>query len=509
MNAWFPRVTIHTLVIVLSLLIYVLTTRLERTRRPPSIAIAWVLGLLAMPYVALPVYLLFGRRKVRRRLTRWSGAASHGRHWAEDLIESFGLPASAPALVRLHQDGQASAASLFAVMASARTRLDICTYILGNDEFGRESTRRMMERARDGVRVRLLIDGVGAIQLPRHCFKEWREAGIETAVFSPLFARKTEGPRNLRNHRKLTIADGARLWAGGRNLAAEYFTGLPGALPWLDLSFDLDGLVADAAARQFEADWVAAGGKPALAAGKPVLAAAHPAPDACAAIMAPDARAAILAQDAPAAGTAAGAPAAVMAPGAAAAGTAAVAGAANPADGRAQFLPSGPDQTEDTVQALLIDACFRARRRIIAVTPYFVPDSALEMALRLAARRGVKIDLCIPATSNHILPDFVRHRALRALNEVGVDIHLLPKMIHAKAMVFDESLALSGSVNLDSRSLLLNYECAVVFYGAREIDWLANWIDALIPGSQRFEGRAPGLWRDIAEGLLLTVAYQL
>ena len=82
-------------------------------------------------------------------------------------------------------------------------------------------------------------------------------------------------------------------------------------------------------------------------------------------------------------------------------------------------------------------------------------------------------------------------------------------MAHAKAVVFDESLALSGSVNLDSRSLLLNYECAVVFYGPREIAWLAKWIQALIPEAQPFDCRAPGLWRDIGEGLLLTVAYQL
>jgi cardiolipin synthase len=480
LNAWFPRVTVHTLVVVVSLLIYVLTTRLEGTRRPPSIAIAWVLGLLAVPYIALPVYLLFGRRKVRRRVSRWSGAPSHGRHWAEDLIESFGLPASAPALVRLHQDGEASAQALFATMASARARLDICTYILGSDGFGQKATQQMIESARRGVRVRLLIDGVGALQLPRSCFTEWREAGIETAIFSPLFARRTEGPRNLRNHRKLTIADGARLWAGGRNLAAEYFMGENGKAPWRDLSFDLEGPVADAAACQFEADWVAAGGSPALAARN----AAEP--------------------------TASAEPAASAGPAASAEPTAPALDDSKAATaGRAQFLPSGPDQTEDTVHALLIDACFRARRRMMAVTPYFVPDAGLEAAMRLAARRGVKIDLCIPATSNHILADFVRHRSLRALSDVGVNIHLLPAMNHAKAVVFDESLAMCGSVNLDSRSLLLNYECAVVFYGTREINWLAGWIEALIPESQPFAGRAPGLWRDIAEGLLLTVAYQL
>ncbi len=461
MTGWFPRITIHSLVIVISLLIYVLTTRLERTRRPPSIAIAWVLSLIALPYFALPTYIIFGRRKVARKAWRMSGTPAPARHWAEELIESFGLPGAAPAAVQLHQDGGESAAALFATMKSATSRLDICTYILGNDAFGREVTLRMMALARAGVQVRLLIDGVGATQLPRSCFRQWQQAGIETAVFSPLFARKTQGPRNLRNHRKMTIADGARLWAGGRNLAAEYFTGKNGAPPWRDLSFDLHGPVAHAAASQFEADWVAAGGKPAAAVAAAAVAAA-------ADTSAPD-----------------------------------------PVLGRAQFLPSGPDQTEDTVQALLIDACFRAHRRIIAVTPYFVPDAALEMAMRLAARRGVSIDLCIPAKSNHRLPDFVRHRALRALSEVGVGIHLLSHMNHAKAVVFDGSLAVSGSVNLDSRSLLLNYECAVVFYGTREIDWLANWIQALILKSQPFDGRAPGLWRDIAEGLLLTVAYQL
>jgi cardiolipin synthase A/B len=82
-------------------------------------------------------------------------------------------------------------------------------------------------------------------------------------------------------------------------------------------------------------------------------------------------------------------------------------------------------------------------------------------------------------------------------------------MSHAKAVVFDHTFGLAGSVNLDSRSLLLNYECAVVFYGRGEINWLASWIDALIPKTALFECRPPGLLRDLCEGLLLTVAYQL
>jgi cardiolipin synthase len=451
-NAWFPRVTIHSLAIVISLLTYVLTTRSERERRPPSIAIAWVLGMLAFPYLVLPMYLFFGRRKLPRKISRWSGRRSYAQHWAEDLIESFGLPPAAHSQVRFHQDGVESHSGLLSTMKCANRNLDICTYILGDDAIGREVTALMIACAQRGVRVRFLIDGVGALQLPRHWFRQLNAAGVETAIFSPLLARKTPGSRNLRNHRKLTVADRGRLWAGGRNLAAEYFMGAQGVAPWSDLSFELAGPAAASAALQFAADWAAAGGKPA--------------------------------EDAPASEQ-------------------------HYSDCRTQFLPSGPDQVEDTVHALLIDACFQATDRILAVTPYFVPDVSLETAMRLAARRGVKIDLCIPAKSNHVLADFVRNRSLRALSDAGVSIHLLPNMNHAKAVVFDESIALCGSCNLDSRSLLLNYEAAMVFYDAPEIEWLARWIYDLIPTAKKFDNHAPGLLRDVCEGLLLTVAYQL
>jgi cardiolipin synthase len=446
---------VHSLAILVSILTYVLTTRVIHERRPPSIAIAWVLGMIALPYVALPTYLLFGRRKMPRKQTSPGGVRRHGRHWAEDLIQSFDLGPASDVGVHMHRDGDESAAALFATLRGAKLRLDVCTYILGNDPFGLEVMRRMAECVERGVVVRLLLDGVGAIQLPHSFFVRLKSAGINTEIFSPLFARKTQGPRNLRNHRKMVIADCARLWAGGRNIAAEYFIGLQGQAAWRDLSFDLDGPVAGDAAKQFEADWVAAGGEPALEASPAI----HPASEA--------------------------------------------------EQSRAQFLPSGPDQTEDTVHALLIDACFHVRERILAVTPYFVPDASLETALRLAARRGVQIDLVLPASSNHVLADFARNRALRALHRAGVAIHLVPFMNHAKAVVCDGSLALVGSVNLDSRSLLLNYESAVVLYGAAEISWLADWIGALIPQSRPFDGRAPSILRDIGEGLLLTVAYQL
>lgn len=454
--AWLPTLTLHSLAIVVSVLIYVLTTRSARERRPPSIAISWVLGMIALPYAVLPLYLMFGRRKLRRRnATRLAGNAPAA-HWAEELIDSFGLAGAATARIRWHTDGAEAQAALFEIFDRARQRLDVCTFILADDPFGHEVSARLVQRARAGVRVRLMIDGVGALGLPRSRLHALRRAGVETAIFAPLLVRKTPGPRNLRNHRKLVIADEMHVWAGGRNLAAEYFTGEHGQRPWRDLSFDLEGRGALSVSRLFEADWCAARGKPATP-------------------LAPG-----------------------MAPSQAAAFTSQV-----------QFLPSGPDQSEDTVYALLIAACFRAEQRVLAVTPYLLPDVALTAALRLAARRGVRIDICLPRSSNHMLADFARGRTLRALADAGVHFHLSPEMVHAKGVVFDTTLAISGSPNLDSRSLLLNYESAFVFYDPADVGWLANWITALIARAAPYENRAPGLWRDLAEGLLLTVGYQL
>src|SRR5258706_12524438 len=161
-NTWFPPVTLHSLVVAISVLVSVLTPRGEHERRPPSIAIAWVLGMIALPYLALPTYLLFGRRKLPRKVLRWSGIGSHCAHWAEDLIASFGPAPCAPSSIRLHQDGSESAAALFATMSSAIDRLDICTYILGSDAFGRDARQRMIDPARSDVQGRRFIAGLAA-----------------------------------------------------------------------------------------------------------------------------------------------------------------------------------------------------------------------------------------------------------------------------------------------------------------------------------------------------------
>lgn len=172
-------------------------------------------------------------------------------------------------------------------------------------------------------------------------------------------------------------------------------------------------------------------------------------------------------------------------------------------------MPSGPDFHEDVLHALLISAAFHAQRRLLLATPYFVPDEGLIESLLLAAKRGVQVTLLLPRHSNHRLADWARGRAVRELVDNGVDVRLLPAMLHAKAVVVDDVLALCGSANLDSRSLFINYEAMAAFYSRAEIDWLAGWITRTAADGEPASARPPGLARDVLEGVVGAIAFQL
>lgn len=476
MSNWLPQlsmlhwISFHGLVMAVGLLTYITASHTLHQRRHPSAAIAWMVALALLPYLALPLYLVFGNRKVvaarqaRDLPPSDRPAQTPGPTRTRQLAAALGLPVAAPyAQLRVHADGAQALQALLQGMDNATRTLDVCTFILGRDGLSQALAARLAQRARTGVRVRLLLDGVGYYVGGMPQLKALRAAGVQVALFVPPLGSALRGRTNLRNHRKMTLADGQWLWCGGRNLAAEYFDGeLPPELPrnrqaWVDLSFDLQGPLAAQAQHRFNQDWAFATQQ----APPPVpQAEAMPPP-------APD-------------------------------------GAA-----LAQLVASGPDQVDDTLYALLLSGCYTARRRILAVTPYFVPDDSLQMALTLAARRGLQVDLVLPRRSNHRLADVARNRALRELWAAGAHIWLAPHMVHAKAIVIDDTLALVGSANLDARSLFLNYELMVAFYHAPDIGQFARWVEIQRAAAQPYALRQPSLWRQFSEGLVLWLAFQL
>ena len=462
---------LDVLLVAVGLGIYVAASHTLQQRRHPSAAIAWVLGLLLLPYVTLPLYFAFGSRKVvsprpppgaRTTLTVTYGPAAR----AQQLARAMGLPDRvAYSALCIHEDGSQALAALRRTIAGASRTLDLSTFIFGHNVVGDEIAEALKAKARAGVRVRLLIDGIGIYLGGYPDLRGLTEAGVEVVRFVPPFRSPKRGRTNLRNHRKMVIADGQQLWTGGRNLAAEYFLGdaqhLATKAPWVDLSFDLSGELVALAQERFEQDWAFATQTPRRLIDAPLPEAPpHPSHD-------------------------------------------------GHASRRAQLIASGPDQADDTFYSLLVASCFSAQSRILAVTPYFVPGATLLLALTLAARRGIAVDVVLPRQSNHRLADLARPAALRELVAAGARVWLLDTMIHAKAVVIDDELALVGSANLDERSLFLNYELMVAFFDSKDVHRFAHWIERQRSRATACQPHPPGWLRELAEGLIRWLAFQL
>jgi cardiolipin synthase len=464
LNELFLRhwVTVHGLMVLAGLTVYTIASHTLRQRRHPSAAIAWLISLVLLPYVALPLYLLIGSRKVvssrAARVAPVPCVAPPATRFGQ-LAAAMGLPdAVAFEQLCIHQDGTQALQALRGMLDSAERTLELCTFILGRDALGDEISLRLMACARRGVKVRLLIDGIGFYMGGHPNLKRLRLAGVQVTLFVSPLRSALRGRTNLRNHRKLVIVDGRWLWCGGRNLAAEYFEGDPARprrQPWVDLTFDVQGALVQQGLLRFEQDWVFA------TTGALARTLRHAAP------------------------------------------------VARPPETGARLIASGPDQQDDTLFTLLVSGCFTARARVLAVTPYLVPEPTLLMALTLAARRGVAVDLLLPRKSNHVLADIARQAGMRELAAAGARIWLAPGMVHAKAVLIDDGLALVGSANLDERSLFLNYELMVAFQEPAVVQDLARWIDLQRGCATLYRARTPGLVRELAEGLVRWLAFQL
>lgn len=401
-------------------------------RRSPQSSAAWVLFIIVLPYLAVPLFLALGFRKKRRsyvpiHFDPWSEEVEEPPPAARLLSRMGAAPATRGNRVALHTTPDEARIALDEVIDRAGERLDALLYVLARDESGRRFLARLTEKARAGVKVRLCIDWLGSLMRPRREIAALRRAGGEVHVFSPLLHLTERGPLNLRNHRKMVIADDAMVWAGGRNVGDEYLVETSGG--WHDLSFVATGPIVRGFSDIFHADWDASGrGEP------------------------PD----------PATETVA------------------------TGDAIMQIVPAGPDEPLDLLHDGLVNLIHRADRRVWIATPYFVPTEALAQALGTAARRAIDVRIMVPDHSNQWTADLARGPYLREAARAGCRIlRFGPGMMHAKAGLIDGTGWL-GSANLDVRSMLLNFEIGVFAHDAPTVNRIESWFAAL--GPQCLEG---------------------
>ncbi len=432
-----------------------------RTSRIPAVTMGWLFIIISVPLVGVPLYFTFGLRKLNSRINLKSKMhlpeiSYFHRHPVNSLLVSLGIPSSSEGnSVNFHKDGKTAFEELMALLDNAVETIDIEIYILGDDPVGRAVLSLLEKKAAMGVRVRLLLDGVGSFMLPKNNLRKFKKNGGQVAWFLPVVHRPLRGSANLRNHRKIIIVDQSSVWAGGRNLAEEYLGPDCPDSCWIDISFCQQGSAVSTYQVIFEADWNFATNKD----GEPEVnfSAVEPNGKSC-----------------------------------------------------IQVVPSGPDIADDPIYAVLLTACYMAKESIKIVTPYYVPNMGMQEALRLAALRGVSVDIVMPEKSNHRIADISRNRYLRELADDGVQIWFIPDlMVHAKACVIDDTLAMAGSANLDTRSLFLNLEVMNCFYSKHDIQWLSNWFDSLQNRAIRHFPRSAGLFKDMIEGLVLLIGYQL
>jgi cardiolipin synthase len=424
-----------------------LTLRLLREREKSSVTMAWLLAMLFLPWVGVPGYLLLGGRKLHQRargkplLPARPGApppatdASVARLLA---VEGVPPPRQACALEWFGEGGEAWA-HLVELVDGARSTLDVAFFIIGKDDVGAEFVQRLADRARAGVRVRLLVDAVGSFHTRGHFLDPLRQAGGRVGVFMPMLPVRPGRRANLRNHRKLVVADGHRAWTGGMNIAHEYLGPTPVPDRWVDLALGVRGPAVADFADVFAADW-------AYATGDPLDAPATP-PAGC-------------------------------------------------GSSRLQLVPCGPDVKLDPLADALLALVSQARRRIRIVTPYFVPDEPLQRALALQARMGRDVAVVVPAVSNHPLADVARGPSVRELVAAGGRVLLVPgKMVHAKLILIDDGPLVLGSANVDLRSLYLNFELGLITDDAALVAQAEAWLERLTHDASEAGCKEPGLSR--------------
>lgn len=422
-----------------------------RRRREPMNMLAWILAVLLLPLLGPMIYWLLGeprksrrtrRRRGRRRRarslggfpaggsswqrereeTRWATLAGIEPQW-RDVAEIFSRMGEAPITdsnrVRVFVDAGETYEELTESFERARHHIHLEYYLFRPDETGTIVRDCLVERARQGVEVRLLLDGIGSFGTPRRFLNPLREAGGEVATFLPAIPLRSRWNINYRNHRKIVVVDGRVAFTGSQNIGDEYRGLRRRVAPWKDTHLRVEGPAVEQLQRIFIEDWYFATER----------------------ALAPDDYLPTLERR---------------------------------GGSLVQIVPSGLDQPQNLLEQFVVHAVSRATRTVRISTPYFVPDPGVLLALKTAAMRGVEVEILIPSRTNHRLVLWAGRSYYEELLLAGVRIHEHPAaMLHSKVVTIDGQWALVGSANMDIRSFLLNFEASASIFDpeiAAELD---------------------------------------
>ncbi len=426
--------------------------------------ISWMISIFFLPYIVVPLYFLIGIRKRepshKKEYVKFHKVSEYTpyilddpHHDLQNILKKNGIPpATKGNTYELITNDTKAYSRMLKEIDNAKYSIDICTYVFHFDKTTKVILNALTKKAKEGVKVRLLMDLVGSLgaSFNQKGFKALKEAGGEVAFFTPILKRPFQNYINLRNHRKIYLFDQTTLLSGGMNLSNEYMGEADGSKRLEDLLYSLKGPAVHYFYHIFHNDW----GYATKEEEKIDLQIVEE----------------------------------------------------YNGESVVQVVPSGPDIPRDALYEALLNAIYNSQERIWIVTPYFVPDEDIVQALVIAHHKGVDVKLITPKNSDHLLADMGRSPYMRELDEIGADVVLYEgEMLHAKAILFDNVGGMVGSVNLDNRSLFLNYEVVTFVYSPQFIESIEGWMKELMLNSTRGMEK-PSKLREAVENMMKVFA---
>lgn len=396
--------------------------------RNPIRTMAWILVLFFLPVVGLLFYLFFGRSTRKEQLITKKGYARlskrpmmeyqtqeslAGNVSKQRLVSFFTQVNSALTFegnqVEFYTNGYSMIQSMIRELSRARHHIHLEYYIFEDDAVGRLLRDVLIDRARAGVKVRVLYDDVGCWKVDHAFYEQMLCEGIEVQGFLKVRFPQFTSKVNYRNHRKLTIIDGEVGFIGGMNIAERYLKGVSWG-SWRDTQVKLSGKAVYGLQTAFLTDWYAVD--------RSLITSAEYFP-------------------------------------------------AMPSRGEtiAQIVTSDPvGEWKDIMQGLMMAIC-SARHYFYVQSPYFVPTEQIKTALQTAALSGVDVRLMLPKRADTWLIHESSLSYLEDMMKAGVKIYLYRRgFLHSKLMVCDDELSTVGSTNMDFRSFEHNFEANAFFY---------------------------------------------
>jgi cardiolipin synthase len=406
-------------------------------------ALGWIAVCLMFPFIGPLLYFLFGINRIRTRARKLqhpsllpsdvdceqpddpsqpeiSGPALSA-EFSEIVRISCAVtrqPLVAGNTIELLQNGERAFPAMLKAIEGSRHSLFLSSYIFETNKTGRQFIDTLTRAARRGVDVRVILDGIGELYAFPRAGTLLKKRGVSLARFLPPKLIPPTLHINLRNHRKILVADGQTGFVGGMNIGDRHLAAVQqNPRRVVDLHFRLTGPVVKQIEHAFLEDWAFCTGEQMPADTIPPMA-AHGA--VC------------------------------------------------------RTIVDGPNEDHDKLSTIMFGAVATARRKISIMTPYFLPFREFIAALQNAALRNVDVKILLPAKNNLPYVQWATTKMLWQLLQKGVRIYYQPPpFVHSKLFIVDDHYAQVGSANIDPRSLRLNFELAVEVFGKPVSDVLA------------------------------------